>query len=50
MAEHVARMGDRKNAYRVFVGHLKVRDHLKDLRVRGKIILKWIFKKQSVKE
>jgi hypothetical protein len=28
---HVTRMGEMRNAYRVFVGSLKARDHLEDL-------------------
>ena len=43
-AGHVARMGDRKGAYRVLVGKPE-RDHLEDLRVDRGIILKLIFKK-----
>jgi hypothetical protein len=33
-------MGGKRNAYRVFVENLKDRDHLKNLGVDGKIILK----------
>jgi hypothetical protein len=40
-------MGDRKGAYRVFVGDLMERNHLEELGVDGRIILKWIFKKWS---
>jgi hypothetical protein len=41
---HVAHMGDRRGAYRVLVGDLMERDHLEDLGIDGRIILKWIFK------
>ena len=44
-AGHVAQMGDRSVAYRVLVGDLRDRDHLEDLGIDGRIILKWIFKK-----
>ena len=40
---HVARMGKRRDAYRVLVGRLKKEDHLEDPGVDGRIILKWIF-------
>ena len=38
-------MGDRRGAYRVLVGKPREGDHLKDLDVDGRIILKWIFNK-----
>jgi hypothetical protein len=41
---NVAHMGDGTGIYRVLVGRHEERDHLKDLGVDGKIILKWIFK------
>jgi len=41
---HVAQMGDRSGAYRVLVGDLRDRDHLEDLGIGGRIILKWILK------
>ena len=41
----MARMGDRRATYRVLVGHLGKRDHLEDLDVGWRKILKWMFKK-----
>jgi hypothetical protein len=38
-------VGDRKGAYRVLVGNLSVRDHLEEIGVDGRIILKFTFKK-----
>jgi len=46
-AGHLAHMGNRKAAYRVLVGNLRKRDHLEDLGLHGRIILKWIFKKRG---
>ena len=43
----MAHMGNRKAAYRVLVGNLRKRDHLEDLGLHGRIILKWIFKKRG---
>ena len=37
--------GGGRRAYRVLVGDLRGRDHLEDLGLDGRIILKWIFKK-----
>jgi hypothetical protein len=42
-AGHVARMGERRGAYRALVGKLREGDHLEDPGVDGRIILKWIF-------
>jgi hypothetical protein len=39
-AGHVARMGNRRRAYRVLVGNLRERDQLENLDVNGSIILK----------
>ena len=39
---HVARIGDRRDAYRVLV---KERDYLEDPDVDGRILLRWIFRK-----
>jgi hypothetical protein len=37
-------MGKKKGAYRFWWGNPKERDHLEDLGVDGRIILKWILK------
>jgi hypothetical protein len=44
-AEHVARIGEMRNAFKILVDNLKGRDHLEDLAVDGRIILKWILNK-----
>jgi len=41
---HVARMSDRRGAYRFLMGDMMERDHLKDLRIDGSVILKGAFK------
>jgi len=47
-AGHVARMGERRGSYRGFVGgDLTARDHLEDVAVEGRIILKWICNKSD---
>jgi hypothetical protein len=45
---HVARMGERRDAYRFLVGKPEGSNHLEDLDVDGNIILKWIFRKWIV--
>jgi hypothetical protein len=44
-AGHVARMGERRRAYRALVGEPEGRNRLEDPGVDGKIILKWIFER-----
>jgi hypothetical protein len=44
-AGHVARVGDRRPAYRILVGRPKGRNHLEYLGVDGRIILKLVFNK-----
>ena len=36
----MARMGERRGAYRVLVGNLREKDHLEDPGVYGRLILK----------
>jgi len=40
---HVAGMGDRRGAYRVWWRDLRERNHLEDLGINEKVILKFIF-------
>jgi hypothetical protein len=47
-AGHVARMGERRGAYRALVGKPEGRNRLDDPGVDGKIILKWIFETLGV--
>jgi hypothetical protein len=37
-------MGDRRGTHTVWWGDLRERDHMEDVGVDGRIILKWIFK------
>jgi len=41
---HIACMGERRGVYRVLVGKPEGRNHLDDLVIGGRIILKWIFR------
>ena len=47
-AGHVALMEEGRVVYRVWWGNLRVRDHVGDLGVDGRIILRWIFRKWDV--
>ena len=47
-AGHVARMGEERGVYRVFVGNRRERDHWGDLGVGGLIILGWISRRWDV--
>ena len=44
LAVHVARMGEKRGAYRVWWGNLKERGHLEGLDVDRRVILKCILK------
>jgi hypothetical protein len=46
-AGHVARMGEKRKAYRILVGKPEVRDHWEDLDVSGWTILKWILERED---
>ena len=48
-AGHVARMGERRGACRIWWGNLRERDHLENPGVDGRIILRWIFRKLVVR-
>jgi hypothetical protein len=41
-------MGDKRNAYRGLVGKLEGKNHLEDLGLDERIILKWTLKKWNV--
>ena len=44
----VARVGQRRDVYRVLVENLKERDHLGDPGIDGRIMLRWLFRKWDV--
>jgi len=48
-AGHVARMGERRDVYRVLVGKPEGKNHVEDPGVDGRIILRWIFRKWNVR-
>jgi len=48
-ARHVARMGERRGVYKVLVGKPKGKNHLEDLGVDMRIILRWIYRKLDVR-
>ena len=51
MGGHVARMGEKRGIYRVFVWeNLRERDHLEDTGLDGRIILRWVFRRWDVGE
>lgn len=43
-AEYVARMGDKRIAYRFLAGSLRERSHLEYIDAGWRIIIKWTFK------
>ena len=40
--------GGKRGVYRVLVGNLREREHLRDPGIDGRIILRWIFRKWDV--
>jgi hypothetical protein len=47
-AGHVAGMGEGRDMYRVWLGNLRERDHLRDLGVDVTMTLRWIFRKWKI--
>ena len=48
MGRSISMYGERIGAYRIWWGNLRERDHLEGLGICGRIIIKWVFKKQDV--
>jgi hypothetical protein len=42
---HVAYMREMRSAYNIWSEKLKERDHIEDLVIEGRIVLKWILEK-----
>jgi hypothetical protein len=47
-AEHAAHMGDMRTAYQILVKKPEGKNHLRDLDIEVKILLKWILQKYGV--
>jgi len=47
-AGHVACMGERRNSYIILVEISEGKNHLRDLGIDGRIILKWILDKKGM--
>jgi hypothetical protein len=45
MGRVCSRNGRDENAYKIWVGNLKGKDHSEELGVDGKIVIEWIFRK-----
>jgi hypothetical protein len=41
-------MGRMRSTFKILVGNLKAREHLEDLGVYGRVMLKWILKKYDM--